>query len=176
MPKRVPVEDGAARLLGGLKKQYVRDFLIESNRIEGIVGALGSGSVLRAVEFIERDDPITIPLLTAYVLSIQPDAVLRDRPGLDVIVGSHRPQPGSLMVRAQLQDLLEKMERVPEPCLDHVAYETLHPYTDGNGRSGRILWARQMVRMHGWKGLALRFLHRYYYQTLDVTRRLLEAQ
>lgn len=46
----------------------------------------------------------------------------------------------------------------------HVVYETLHPFTDGNGRSGRAVWLRQM----GWIVRApLGFLHHFYYQTLQ---------
>ena len=45
-------------------------------------------------------------------------------------------------------------------------YETLHPFMDGNGRSGRILWAWQMIEHNIAPGLSLGFLHAYYYQTL----------
>ena len=49
------------------------------------------------------------------------------------------------------------------------AYEMLHPFMDGNGRSGRALWAWMMLRL-GQDPFALLFLHRFYYQTLENSR------
>jgi len=40
---------------------------------------------------------------------------------------------------------------------------------DGNGRTGRAIWAWQMQRL-GRDPFALPFLHRFYYQTLEAIR------
>ena len=42
---------------------------------------------------------------------------------------------------------------------------------DGNGRSGRILWAWQMIEHNINPGLSLGFLHTFYYQALSAWER-----
>ncbi len=70
-----------------------------------------------------------------------------------------------------LESVLVGAQILP-PYISHVAYENLHPFTDGNGRSGRALWLWQM--MHGTMRQVnmardLGFLHTFYYQTLNAS-------
>ncbi len=55
------------------------------------------------------------------------------------------------------------------PFEAHVAYEKSHPFMDGNGRSGRAIWAWMMQR-EGLDPYSLQFLHRWYYQSLNAAR------
>lgn len=60
--------------------------------------------------------------------------------------------------------LLDLVNRDPrDPYKIHLLYEDLHPFTDGNGRSGRAIWLWQMERQGGTR---LSFLHWWYYATL----------
>jgi hypothetical protein len=95
---------------------------------------------------------------------------LRRAVGQDVRVGNHRPPRGGPSIEGHLEDLLSAVNggRV-SPYEAHRRYETLHPFLDGNGRSGRALWAWQMLR-DGLDPFALPFLHRWYYQSLDAAR------
>lgn len=55
------------------------------------------------------------------------------------------------------------------PWEAHLEYETLHPFTDGNGRSGRAIWAWQM-RREGRDPFALPVLQKLYFDALDWGR------
>ena len=141
-------------------------FVQESNSIERINVATHE-DVDAHLKFLKSDASISD--LEEFVTAIQPDAVLRRKPGQNVRVGNHRPPPGGPLIESRLRDILE--DPVMNPWETHCAYENLHPFTDGNGRSGRVLWLWQMggttflerMAVHGIIG----FLHMFYYQTLD---------
>lgn len=63
-----------------------------------------------------------------------------------------------------------------DPYVVHHAYESLHAYTDGNGRSGRALWLWGMRRLYRGQTLKfdrvlrIGFLHCWYYQSLQFDR------
>lgn len=105
------------------------------------------------------------------VLGVQaiyaPHKPLRTSTGMDVWVGSHRPPRGGPMIEEALAEILRRINvRRYTPYLGHVAFETLHPFMDGNGRTGRIIWAWHM-RHVGGDPFALPFLHCWYYQSLE---------
>jgi hypothetical protein len=144
------------------------DFVRESNRIESIHREPTEPEIQVHQDLIELS-LVTPGDLEKFVSIVQPGAVLRDRVGLDVRVGQHCPPRGGPRVANELAELLVQAAtcRAVTPRSIHVWYETLHPFTDGNGRSGRALWAWQMLREQRWPGIRLGFLHAYYYQTLE---------
>lgn len=135
-------------------------FVTESNRIEGIMRRPTKAEMGEFYRFMMLD-VITVAELERFVAVYQPGAVLRDWPGRNVRVGTHRPPAGGPEIREKLAGLLAGLRRTP-PWEMHARYEALHPFMDGNGRSGRMLWAWQT------RDLSLGFLHRFYYQTLQA--------
>lgn len=146
----------------------IKKFVQESNMIEGIIRPPTDREVLATEEFISADS-VSVVRLKALVAVLQPNAVLRTRPHLNVRVGNHIPPPGGPHIERRLEGVLETINDMLEsPYSCHCDYETLHPFTDGNGRSGRALWLWQMLR--SGNDAQLGFLHTWYYQSLSDGR------
>lgn len=98
----------------------------------------------------------------------EPRAVLRDAKRMDVRVGYHLPPKGGPAIVRGLKMIIERANKGDNVYEVHVDFETLHPFMDGNGRTGRAVWAWQMIKKHGeYQALELLFLHRWYYQSLE---------
>ncbi len=139
----------------------LRDFVAESNRIEGI-GTVKELEINAHEYFLNH--PVSIASLGRFV-DVVANAQLRDGVGMDVRVGNHLPIPGGPIVREKLDSILNGIPL--SVYATHREYETLHPFMDGNGRSGRALW---LHHMGGIGGAPLGFLHHWYYMSLDSGR------
>lgn len=137
----------------------LKDFVAESNRIEGILREPTLAEQEAHATFINLVQPTTADL-EAFVSVVAPGHRLRDKPGLNVRVGNHIAPFGGPEIRAALDTLVARAFRPDDPWQIHIEYEKLHPFTDGNGRSGRVLWLWQM------QIAPIGFLHQFYYQTL----------
>jgi hypothetical protein len=145
--------------------ETLRPFADESNKIEG----MGPATIVE-VEALHDflDDPmVTAQALELYVGAVAPGHVLRKHVGLNVRVGSHIAPAGGPEIYDRLHDRLMN-RRQWTPYQNHLWYENLHPFTDGNGRSGRALWLYEMLERGLGSGLTIGFLHSFYYQTLEA--------
>ncbi len=145
-------------------------FVRESNAIEGITRGPTTEETMATLHFVELDK-FTVADMVKLVQVYQPDALLRDKVGMDVKVGGHIAPKGGPAITALLTGIIEIASHhmnLQTPYKTHQDYEGLHPFTDGNGRSGRALWLWQMERFHG--GAPLGFLHHWYYSSLSEAR------
>lgn len=151
-----------------LDRSRLEPFVRESNLIEGICRKPLPHEI-GALELLLTLPRIRVRDLSDFVFT-NCRAELRIEPGMDVRVGGHTPQPGGPGVLADLEDLLAIAYTGNVPPYElHLAFEQLHPYMDGNGRSGRALWAWMMIDANK-DPFSLSFLHRFYYQALEASR------
>lgn len=143
-------------------------FVAESNSIEGITRSPTDKELITYEKFMNLNF-FSLADLQNLVSVVQPGAILRNKEGLDVRIGKHFPPSGGPLILKNLEELIIVARSLTEnPFTIHVMYEDLHPFTDGNGRSGRAIWAWMMVKQYG--GFPLGFLHHWYYQSLENIR------
>ena len=160
--------------------QNLLDFIKESNKIEGITEYSQDQQYQAYWDFLElrsitKADILNLAsiLHTTSIDSHRSKPKLRSKPGMDVRVGSHSPMPGGIEVEMELDILLHLINTTTFDQSDvhwsHQLYEFLHPLTDGNGRTGRAIWAWMMIRCG--RQVPSSFLHQWYYQSLDNWRK-----
>jgi hypothetical protein len=110
---------------------------------------------------------LTIANIETYVKSVQPDAFLRTNKGDEVSIMGFDGLTGGLAVSYALQEIIDGLPTT-EGWYNYVRYELLHPFSDGNGRSGRAVWLYYMLNvMGGWQYVSsLGFLDTFHRQIL----------
>lgn len=151
------------------EKEEVLEMLRESNAIESEYSERALKDALSAWKYV-----ITLDSITVYdVLYIHKLLLGRLRPDIagelrtcDVFIGGKKKKfIGVLIAAEQLKELLKSMVRIIHSKgknnndkitkTYHVLFEDLHPFEDGNGRTGRILYNWHRLHM----GLPIHIIH-----------------
>ena len=106
-------------------------------------------------------------------MSIPGMSRLRSQAGMDIqVVGDYRPRLGGIEVEMRLVEILlwASVDTI-NPYTIHHDYEELHPFMDGNGRSGRLLWLWQVLKFNYSYSPDWLFLRAWYYHSLSERRR-----
>lgn len=149
--------------------QGVVAFVVESNRIEGIYRT--TQAEIEATEKFLSEKEMSLTVINEVQSVYAPGMRLRDRVGMNVVVGNYVAPRGGRNIEIELMEMAGRLNKSKPGIYDnpwkmHVEFERLHPFMDGNGRTGRVIWAWHMKKL-GLDPFALPFLHRFYYQTLE---------
>lgn len=147
----------------------ISHFLVESLGIEGIHREPTEDEMSATKHFL-RYDHLSFGDVAALQEVYAPGKPIRDKIGMNVRVGRYHPPLGGFNVVKSLVSIVDDANKRNDPWTIHIAFEGLHPFMDGNGRTGRALWAWNMLTT-GEDPFSLSFLHRFYYQTLAAVGR-----
>lgn len=149
----------------------------ESNLIEGIESERADKDCLLAWEQLVKAKEITHSVLMQLHLMItsHQDELSQGERGsyrtVQVYVGNHTP-PAAHMVPALMMEYLKTFESM-DPIEAHIKFETIHPFIDGNGRTGRmLLWWHQLKLNQKPSLFENDEKHEVYYQLFRRERKL----
>ena len=151
----------------GVKKNLIYDFCVESNRIERKFSEIEHTQMETKLRSLLDEPELTEDLIVDFAKMCGGE--YRVKNGMDVVIANHRPMIGGITIKNELQKIIKRANEGDDPFDVHCDFEILHPFMDGNGRTGRAIWVWQMWNQKDYY-LDIGFLHLFYYQTLDKIR------
>ncbi|MFP9191210.1 Fic family protein [Natrialbaceae archaeon A-CW1-1] len=121
----------------------IEAYLQESNAIEGVYDESALDASVEAWEYISQQEDLTHDVVkTGHRILLedrQPNIAGTYRE-IQVYIGDSVPPP-PVVVKSEMERLLNWKPLDPLEAIEwHVAFEQIHPFQDGNGRVGRLLY------------------------------------
>ncbi|MEG2633591.1 MAG: Fic family protein [Oscillospiraceae bacterium] len=152
---------------------------IDQKPLKDHLEAIGHRDAFRYVEEMVKDktelSEYTIKSIHSLVLMDRPDdkGVFRRIPVR--IMGAFHEPPQPYMVEPMMNELLIKhgerkasMQLIEAIALFHLDFEGIHPFIDGNGRTGRLLMNLELMQ-NGYPAIDVKFTdRRRYYDAFDA--------
>lgn len=161
----------------GITFSRLKEYAHESNLIEGIDSEEADKDAQKAWNDLLGRTAKGRALTNQTIQALQDDltrsqempffwrGVYRDRNRIKVQVGGYEATKPEHVSRAMDEWLNKHDERTPQE--NHIAFEKIHPFADGNGRTGRMLMWLQEYRT-GQRPTLIRFQDRdEYYKWFD---------
>ena len=132
-------------------------FLKESNAIEQVYNEDSLGQAKKAWDFLIAQPKLTHEVIKEVhrILMAHQD-ISENQKGYyrycDVWIGGHKA-PNPLLIKGMMETWLVLGEKIktskwPDEWIKqmHIQYETIHPFVDGNGRTGRMFLNYQRLK------------------------------
>lgn len=117
------------------------------------------------------DEDLALVLHRQLMNGIRPDAGFYRRHSVR-IVGADMPTANYVKIPRLMAELVEDMNILPEDVISHIAgihsrFEQIHPFSDGNGRIGRLLIHAMAFRKNLPPAIIRQEKKRFYYSYLN---------
>lgn len=121
----------------------LREYFRESNAIENVHKESAVDATMDAWDAISDEESLTHEVVKTghrHILEDRQPDIAGEYRTIQVYVGDTTPPP-PVVVESEMDKLLSWVPNDPLEAIEwHIAFEQIHPFADGNGRVGRLLY------------------------------------